>query len=364
MWYHARVSGSQEHRNTSSLEDIVASLRWVQWLRDGLWAVHAAPVKLAQAYRDAVSDDPSLRNDGRKMKDTTRRAQPPKKEVAQWLRGTIPGKTASWRVGEALARLGLPFTGIDGLIAAGYEAEAVALVGSILARWDADRWGAHSSAAHVKRGLGLVAARAVGFNRLTMLPDPLLESMSALAREKGYDAYDLYEFVFLRKTGGPDRVSADVAEAWAHRLKEFSEALFLERRAAFDFENVRAEIEAQERENAESLRALCIASRTLTQEWHEWRKASDGLRHVSDPYIIAYYGLRQKSDTGREIARLALAGYDYAFGMERIPLTSRPHANETICDPKFPRFDLILQQMRERQLLEMNRSSEDRPANG
>ncbi|MDQ2662501.1 MAG: hypothetical protein M3Y18_00530 [Candidatus Eremiobacteraeota bacterium] len=104
---------------------------WALWLGRKLNECGANRSALAREYKDIVAADPTLRHD-RRRSHSPRGAALPKKEVAKWLRGYVPGPAVAWRIGNALQACGADASGLEALLAAGHIGQVIATVGQAL----------------------------------------------------------------------------------------------------------------------------------------------------------------------------------------------------------------------------------------
>uniref|UniRef100_E6QHB0 Uncharacterized protein n=1 Tax=mine drainage metagenome TaxID=410659 RepID=E6QHB0_9ZZZZ len=337
-------------------------------LRESMAARAVSTKKIAEAYRDLLVRDRKLNRDRRRF-DTDyykltglKSDSLPTRLFARWYHDENPSKptaAVAWRVFEALARLGVPVTGLDGLIAAEYRGETIALIGTILGRWQKDRWFDQPDSIAVKRGLGLAAARSVGFVRLVERLTPQQELISTLAIETGCDTRDIWSALTYRNISGASfGISDAVASLIDKRRREWVADLKLRP----GFKNVHAliapnencgsallslqhqsQIAKQEQDNKESMRALVACRDQLTNAWWKWRERERSLQDALPEYVVAYHALGLNTVVGCRVAQDVLVNDEFAFGVEKVQTL----LGRQIIDPDFPRFSRILWQMRE-----------------
>ena len=285
--------------------------KWALWLREQKAGACITDYRLALAYRDVLSADKTAKLDGRTAaakRGAAKSATLSTKRFASWSRGQVPGPPVAWRIGDALAESGVPVTGLDGIIAAGYEREAVGLIGAILGRWRKDHWEKLDDADAVKRGLGLVAARAVGFQRLVERPIPRKDAWGSFAIDDD------------------DPQSAETVLYDYYSKNDLLPGIF-----------------EQEQDNEESLRALVACREKLADAWAKWREQKYKIEDAFPEYVAAYQVMSVTSlnnDVGKRAARDILVSY--GFGV-----TVFEEDYGEVIDPRFPHFEIIADQMQE-----------------
>ena len=292
-----------------------ASSTFGRGLRESMATGSVSTTKLAEAYRDLLVRDRDLKRDKRNFnadyyKLTGSKSDSlPTRLFARWCRNespSVPTAVVAWRVFESLAKLGISVTGFDGLIAAGYGRETIVLIGTILGRWHKDRWDKLPDSDAVRCGLGLIAAKAAGFTRLTEFPNEYREIVESFPDDDESGEFSIASVLY------------QIHHSESESLEMIAE---------------------QEEVNDASLSALSMYSDRMTEAWWKWREQAYTIEDMLPEYYAASLAMKLKHDGALQGAREILAGA--RFGVFYAP------EKGLVGTRLFPDFSRINQQMRE-----------------